>query len=108
VASAEGRSGPRAVHVHGLDFERIRHHGNAADLAVLKDLIEAGKVRPLIDRAFSLADVPEGALSPRGEWQEEQDRYQRLITRSDALWVLPLLTCGHSACESANRVVTGF
>jgi len=32
---------------------------NAADLVVLKDLIEAGKVRPLIDRAFSLADVPE-------------------------------------------------
>lgn len=59
MASAEGRSGPRAVHVHGLDFERIRHHGNATDLAVLKDLIEAGKVRPLIDRAFSLADVPE-------------------------------------------------
>jgi NADPH:quinone reductase-like Zn-dependent oxidoreductase len=32
---------------------------NAADLAVLKDLIEAGKVRPLIDREFSLADVPD-------------------------------------------------
>jgi NADPH:quinone reductase-like Zn-dependent oxidoreductase len=32
---------------------------NAADLVVLKDLIEAGKVKPLIDRAFSLADVPE-------------------------------------------------
>jgi len=32
---------------------------NAADLVVLKDLIEAGKVRPLIDREFSLADVPE-------------------------------------------------
>jgi NADPH:quinone reductase-like Zn-dependent oxidoreductase len=32
---------------------------NAADLVVLKDLIEAGKVRPLIDRAFSLADAPE-------------------------------------------------
>jgi NADPH:quinone reductase-like Zn-dependent oxidoreductase len=32
---------------------------NAADLVVLKELIEAGKVRPLIDRAFSLMDVPE-------------------------------------------------
>jgi NADPH:quinone reductase-like Zn-dependent oxidoreductase len=32
---------------------------NAADLMVLKDLIEAGKVRPLIDRAFSLVDVPQ-------------------------------------------------
>jgi NADPH:quinone reductase-like Zn-dependent oxidoreductase len=32
---------------------------NASDLVTLKDLIEAGKVRPLIDRTFSLADVPE-------------------------------------------------
>ena len=32
---------------------------NAADLVALKDLIEAGKVGPLIDRTFSLADVPE-------------------------------------------------
>ena len=32
---------------------------NAADLVVLKDLIEAGKVRPLVDREFSLSDVPE-------------------------------------------------
>jgi NADPH:quinone reductase-like Zn-dependent oxidoreductase len=32
---------------------------NAADLVVLKDLIEAGKVRPLVDRAFSLVDVPQ-------------------------------------------------
>ncbi len=32
---------------------------NAADLEVLKDLIEAGKVTPLIDRSFSLGDVPE-------------------------------------------------
>ena len=32
---------------------------NAADLMVLKDLIEAGKVRPLVDRTFTLADVPE-------------------------------------------------
>ena len=32
---------------------------NAEDLLVLKDLIEAGKVKPLIDRTFSLGDVPE-------------------------------------------------
>jgi NADPH:quinone reductase-like Zn-dependent oxidoreductase len=32
---------------------------NAADLVVLKDLIEAGKVTPLIDRSFALGDVPE-------------------------------------------------
>lgn len=32
---------------------------NAADLVVLRDLIEAEKVTPLIDRSFSLGDVPE-------------------------------------------------
>jgi NADPH:quinone reductase-like Zn-dependent oxidoreductase len=32
---------------------------NAADLVVLKDFIEAGKITPLIDRSFSLGDVPE-------------------------------------------------
>jgi NADPH:quinone reductase-like Zn-dependent oxidoreductase len=32
---------------------------NEADLVVLKELIEAGKVMPLIDRSFSLGDVPE-------------------------------------------------
>ena len=32
---------------------------NAGDLVALKDLIEAGKVTPLIDRTFPLGDVPE-------------------------------------------------
>lgn len=32
---------------------------NAADLVILKDLIEADKVRPLIDKRFQLEDVPE-------------------------------------------------
>jgi NADPH:quinone reductase-like Zn-dependent oxidoreductase len=32
---------------------------NAGDLVALKDLIEAGKVSPLIDRTFSLEEVPE-------------------------------------------------
>ena len=32
---------------------------NAGDLVALRDLIEAGKVTPLIDRTFSLEEVPE-------------------------------------------------
>jgi NADPH:quinone reductase-like Zn-dependent oxidoreductase len=30
-----------------------------ADLLLLKDLIEAGKVMPVIDRVYPLSDVPE-------------------------------------------------
>ena len=31
---------------------------NQADLLFLKELCEAGKVRPMIDRRFSLSEVP--------------------------------------------------
>ena len=36
------------------------------DLAVLKELVETGKVAPVIDRHYSLTDVPE-ALRYQGE-----------------------------------------
>jgi NADPH:quinone reductase-like Zn-dependent oxidoreductase len=39
---------------------------NRADLAVLKELVEAGKVTPVIDRRYPLRDVPE-ALRYQGE-----------------------------------------
>lgn len=39
---------------------------NATDLLLLKDLLEAGKIVPVIDRRYSLADVAE-AISYRGE-----------------------------------------
>jgi NADPH:quinone reductase-like Zn-dependent oxidoreductase len=39
---------------------------NRADLAVLKELVEAGKVAPVIDRRYVLSDVPE-ALRHQGE-----------------------------------------
>ena len=42
----------------------VRH--NRADLAVLKELVEAGKVTPVIDRHYPLRDVPE-ALRYQGE-----------------------------------------
>jgi NADPH:quinone reductase-like Zn-dependent oxidoreductase len=32
---------------------------NKKDLVVLKELIEAGKVRPVIDRRYPFAEVPE-------------------------------------------------
>jgi NADPH:quinone reductase-like Zn-dependent oxidoreductase len=32
---------------------------NNDDLVALKELIEAGKVRPVIDRQYPLSDVPE-------------------------------------------------
>jgi NADPH:quinone reductase-like Zn-dependent oxidoreductase len=39
---------------------------NRDDLAVLRDLLEAGKVAPAIDRQYTLDDVPE-ALRYLGE-----------------------------------------
>jgi NADPH:quinone reductase-like Zn-dependent oxidoreductase len=42
----------------------VRH--NREDLGVLKELVEAGKVAPVIDRRFSLSDVPD-ALRYQGE-----------------------------------------
>ena len=42
----------------------VRH--NREDLAVLKELVEAGKVAPVIDRRYELSEVPE-ALRHQGE-----------------------------------------
>ena len=42
----------------------VRH--NREDLAVLKDLVEAGKVAPVIDRLYTLSEVPD-ALRHQGE-----------------------------------------
>ena len=42
----------------------VRH--NREDLGVLKELVEAGKVAPVIDRRFALSDVPD-ALQYQGE-----------------------------------------
>ncbi len=43
---------------------------NKKDLVVLKDLIEAGKVTPVIDRSYGLIDVPEAI------WYLEQGHAQ--------------------------------
>jgi NADPH:quinone reductase-like Zn-dependent oxidoreductase len=42
----------------------VRHTGD--DLAVLKTLVEAGKITPVIDRRYTLSQVPE-ALRFQGE-----------------------------------------
>jgi NADPH:quinone reductase-like Zn-dependent oxidoreductase len=42
----------------------VRH--NREDLAVLKELVEAGTVAPVIDRRYALSDVPD-ALRYQGE-----------------------------------------
>jgi NADPH:quinone reductase-like Zn-dependent oxidoreductase len=31
---------------------------NEADLLVLRDLLQAGKVKPVIDRSYAFADIP--------------------------------------------------
>jgi NADPH:quinone reductase-like Zn-dependent oxidoreductase len=42
----------------------VRHTGD--DLAVLKELVEAGKITPVIDRRYTLSQLPE-ALRFQGE-----------------------------------------
>jgi NADPH:quinone reductase-like Zn-dependent oxidoreductase len=49
---------------HRMRVFVVRH--KRADLAALKDLVEAGKVTPVVDRRFTLSDVPE-ALRYQGE-----------------------------------------
>ncbi len=47
-------TGNRAV-----TYQTFLKHASLADLVTLKELIEAGKVRPVIDRRLPLRDVPE-------------------------------------------------
>jgi NADPH:quinone reductase-like Zn-dependent oxidoreductase len=49
---------------HGLRVFIAAH--SREDLVVLKDLVDAGKVTPVIDRTYDLSDVPE-ALRYQGE-----------------------------------------
>lgn len=52
----------RALVVSPFVRQRLRPvsaAANAADLQTLKDLVEAGKVTPIIDRAYTLGDAPE-------------------------------------------------
>jgi NADPH:quinone reductase-like Zn-dependent oxidoreductase len=56
----------------------VRH--NTEDLGVLKELAETGKIRPVIDRRYSLSDVPQ-ALRYQGE---EHVRGKIVIAASEA------------------------
>ena len=40
-------------------FAMCRAKGSRADLEILRDLIEAGKVTPVIDRRYNLREVPQ-------------------------------------------------
>jgi NADPH:quinone reductase-like Zn-dependent oxidoreductase len=42
----------------GKDIAQVQAHVTAKDLEVLSELIEAGKVRPQIDRRYRFADIP--------------------------------------------------
>ena len=48
-----------AVSVHGgKDITLVQAHVTAEDLQLLSELIEAGKVRPQIDRRYPFAEIP--------------------------------------------------
>jgi NADPH:quinone reductase-like Zn-dependent oxidoreductase len=73
VLAPEGRIQPNTGHggmsyvVRSLVLSLfMRQHGklfvtspNREDLTTIKDLVEAGKIRPVIDRTYPLSDVPE-------------------------------------------------
>jgi NADPH:quinone reductase-like Zn-dependent oxidoreductase len=40
-------------------FAMCRAKGTKADLEILRDLIEAGKITPVIDRRYNLREVPQ-------------------------------------------------
>jgi NADPH:quinone reductase-like Zn-dependent oxidoreductase len=42
----------------GKDVAQVQAHVTTGDLKLLSELIEAGKVRPLIDRRYRFADIP--------------------------------------------------
>jgi NADPH:quinone reductase-like Zn-dependent oxidoreductase len=42
----------------GRDVAQVQAHVTTADLELLSELIEAGKVRPLIDRRYGFAEIP--------------------------------------------------
>ena len=42
----------------GKDIAMVQAHVTAKDLELLSELIEAGKVRPQIDRRYAFADIP--------------------------------------------------
>ena len=48
-----------AVAVRGPEAGHVRRTENHEDLLVLKELIEAGKVTPVIDRTYPLSEVPD-------------------------------------------------
>ena len=50
-------SGDDAIAVRGP--EAIINKENHEDMIVLKELIESGKVTPIIDRTYPLSEVPE-------------------------------------------------
>jgi NADPH:quinone reductase-like Zn-dependent oxidoreductase len=49
---------------------------NHDDLVVLKDLIEAGKIRPVIDTTFPLTEVPKAIL----RWKDGNSHGKIAIT----------------------------
>jgi NADPH:quinone reductase-like Zn-dependent oxidoreductase len=58
--------GPMMSKKGGQKVSQLSHEPNVEDLAYLKGLIEAGKVKPVIDRRYPLSEVAE-ALRYYGE-----------------------------------------
>ena len=78
----------------------VRH--NKEDLAVLKELVEVGKVAPVIDRRFALSDVPD-ALG----YQREGHPKERSSSSSRARSRAPHTEASHDRASTARVCFCG-
>lgn len=51
--------GPWLARLRGRQVKCLTSQPNQSDLHVLKEMIEAGKVRPYVDRTYPLSQVPD-------------------------------------------------
>jgi hypothetical protein len=81
----------------------VRH--NKEDLAVLKELVEAGKVAPVIDRHYALRDVPRSPPLPGRRTRPRKDRHRRVRHEAPprAHWLRPAPTSFDTSCQRDLR-----
>jgi NADPH:quinone reductase-like Zn-dependent oxidoreductase len=58
---------PLCSRLTGQKWSMIMARANAADLATIRDLLQSGKLRPVIDRVYSMAELPQAIRHMEGK-----------------------------------------